>query len=106
MKNKRKHVRVDSETYCEVVVQIQDGLLFHRIVPLQVDCSEGGAQFLIESDDIIQVGRTALIYTHTGTPPEKDVIEAKISWISNQGGRMWFGCEFLQTRPGEPGKTG
>ncbi len=96
MDKKRKHDRKEGKTYSEMSIVIQDGFMSHQIIPKLVDFSSSGAQFIADRNENIKVGLTALIHTFAGTPPEKHVIEAKIVWVSDEAGKVLFGCQFLE----------
>lgn len=99
---RREIDRQDDGTTCGLFIEIQDGFMFHRILPKLVDYSETGAQFSTYSDKHVKIDRTIIIHTCAGTPPRKHIIEAEIVWAYDGGGKVNFGCKFFHVQTMDP----
>lgn len=97
MESKRKAPRTDGKTYCEISLVVQDGLMSHRILPTLIDSSPGGAQFIIDRNENIKAGLTALIHCVSEPDKKQKVIESEIMWVRQEAGKVLFGCKFLRS---------
>lgn len=92
----RRHAERDEEVFTNLVMNVQSGMDFVKFTPRLLDFSSTGMRFEELPEPEIRKGGTVIIELWSGDPPEQRVIDGTIMWVSDFGGKVEFGVEFIE----------
>ncbi len=85
----------DEQVYTNLVMMIQEGMDFVRYTPRLLDFSTTGMRFEELPEPEIRVGQSVIVEFWCGDPPAQRVIDGTIVWVTDNGGKIEFGVEFV-----------